>query len=271
MKQYPPYEGDEPYLYFAFAEGDRARAWKIMRILLERGCRVWYCQGPAGSAQNVLRRQERAAGAALTILYLTDNACGDKDTKSNVLVNQKYSRQILCLDPDHADRRLSMGLHENIPHIPLYRMKSSADIENAVIHSDGFSQEVLGDPVNTGSDGVLRRLTALFAVLAAVTFLIAFAGIRYLPQQKELPRDEVTIRDPVILGAVREQAGGGVITQELVMGTTVLRLDDLPQSWDDLSVFPSLKRLLIPQQSLLGEEALPEGDYVIELTGGGME
>ena len=130
QKRYPPYEGSEPYLYFAFAEADSAKAWQIMRILLERGCRVWYGSGPSGNADELLRRQERAEDANLTLLYLTDAACADKDTKSNILVNQKNGKHILCLDPDGADRRLSMGLYETVPHLPLYRLKSRKEIEN---------------------------------------------------------------------------------------------------------------------------------------------
>ena len=128
-KQFPPYEGKEPYLYFAFASADEKKVWKILRPLLERGCRVWYSFGPAGGADELLHDQERSSGAALTLLYLTDAACADKDTKSNVLVNQKYGRQILCLDPDGTDRRLRMGLREDVRHIPLYRLSGSGEIE----------------------------------------------------------------------------------------------------------------------------------------------
>ena len=57
MKQFPPYEGNEPYLFFAFAEQDSGKVWKQMRPLLARGCRIWYSSGPAGSASEVLRRR----------------------------------------------------------------------------------------------------------------------------------------------------------------------------------------------------------------------
>ncbi len=268
MKQYPPYEGNEPYLYFAFAEADKARVWKIMRPLLERGCRVWYCRGPAGSADKVLQRQERSGRAELTVLYLSDAACEDQDTKSYILVNQKNKRPIICLDPDRTDRRLSMGLHESVPHIPLYGKGSGADIESAITHADGFSQEMLGEPVITDGGGILSRLTALFAILTLVVLLITLAGIRYMPGLRPEPEDEVTIQDPVILDAVREEAGGGVITEEFVREMTGLHLETLPGNWDDLSLFPSLERLIIPQQCLAGDGELPEGDYIIELTGG---
>ena len=49
MKMVPPYEGAEPYVYCAFAEADAAKIWKLLRPLLERGCRVWYCCGAAGA------------------------------------------------------------------------------------------------------------------------------------------------------------------------------------------------------------------------------
>lgn len=269
QKRYPPYEGSEPYLYFAFAEADSAKAWQIMRILLERGCRVWYGSGPSGNADELLRRQKRAEDANLTLLYLTDAACADKDTKSNILVNQKNGKHILCLDPDGADRRLSMGLYETVPHLPLYRLKSRKEIENAVIRAEGFSQEILGEPVRVEGGGSLGKLTALFCVLAVLLALASFIGGRYLRWfQPEVP-DEVPFTDPVILSAVRNAARGGAITEELVSEITVLRLSGMPESWEELEKLPALTTVTLPQQALLEEGTLPDGDITVELTGGG--
>ena len=269
QKRYPPYEGSEPYLYFAFAEADSAKAWQIMRILLERGCRVWYGSGPSGNADELLRRQKRAEGADLTLLYLTDAACADKDTKSNILVNQKNGKHILCLDPDGADRRLSMGLYETVPHLPLYRLKSRKEIENAVIRAEGFSQEILGEPVRVEGSGSLGKLTALFCVLAVLLALASFIGGRYLRWfQPEVP-DEVPFTDPVILSAVRNAARGGAITEDLVSEITVLRLSGMPESWEELEKLPALTTVTLPQQALLEEGTLPDGDITVELTGGG--
>lgn len=269
QKRYPPYKGSEPYLYFAFAEADSAKAWQIMRILLERGCRVWYGSGPSGNADELLRRQKRAEGADLTLLYLTDAACADKDTKSNILVNQKNGKPILCLDPDGADRRLSMGLYETAPHLPLYRLKSRKEIENAVIRAEGFSQEILGEPVRVEGGGSLGKLTALFCALAVLLALASFIGVRYLRWfQPEVP-DEVPFTDPVILSAVRNAARGGAITEELVSEITVLRLSGMPESWEELEKLPALTTVTLPQQALLEEGTLPDGDITVELTGGG--
>lgn len=268
MKQFPPYEGDQPYLYFAFAAADSIRVWKLVRPLLARGCRLWYCCGPAGSAEELLHRQERAHSAALTVVYLTDAACADKDTKSAVLVNQKINRPILCLDPDGTDRRLSMNLREDVPTISLYRLQNSAEIESAILHAKGFSQDMLGEPVRFGETGTLKRLSVLFCILAVVIAAVAFAGWQYLSWFRPEVQDEILISDPALQAAVRQAVGGGAITGELASEITALRLNRLPESWAELSLLPRLQRIELPQQALLGNAQLPDGDYVIALSGG---
>lgn len=263
----PPYEGEEPYLYFAFAETDSARVWKILRPLLKRGCRVWYCLGAAGSAETLRRRQERAAGAALTLLYGTDALCADKDSKSYVLVNQKAGRPILCLDPDAMDRRLSMGLREDVAHLPLYDKANAQEIEIAIIHAEGFSQEIIGPGIQP-QDVLSGKLAVLFLVLAIALSAISFAAVRYLGLFRPEMHDELSFSDPVILSAMREAAGGRSITLELAENLSVLRLKALPESWDDLQALPALERIALPQEAVMGERELPEG-YVIELRGGG--
>ena len=262
----PPYEGTEPYIYFAFAEADRARVWRLMRPLLRRGCRIWYCLGAAGSAEALLHRQERAAGAALTLLYLSDAACEDRDTKGFVLVNQKYHRPILCLDPDESDRRLSMNLREDVPHLPIHRYAGDAARENAIIHAEGFSQEMLGEPVRVGGNW-LGRLAVLFCVLALLLGGVAFVGVTRLHWFQPEIADAVSFRDPVIEEAAREAALGAPLTEESLAAIRRLRLSAAPESWDDLALLPALEALELPQQALLDGVETPEG-YRIELSGG---
>lgn len=267
MNQCPPYEGEAPYLYFAFAEDDSERVRKLLRPLLSRGCRVWYCYGPAGSAEELLHRQERCEKAALTAVYLTDALCADKDSKSAVLVNQKFNRPILCLDPDEKDRRLAMNLRETIPHVPLYRL-SGEEWESAVLHAEGFSQDMIGEPIKIEEGGgVMKTLTLLFCALALLLSAVSFAGFRLFGWLSPASRDEVQIRDPILHAAVR-QAAGGAITEESISEITFLRLKELPESWEELSLLPALERIELPQNSLLNGAELPEGDYVITLSGG---
>ena len=268
MKQIPPYEGDQPYLYLAFAEEDSGRVWKLLRPLLARGCRVWYCVGPAGSAEELLYRQERCEKAGLTVVYLTDALCTDRDSKSAVLVNQKYSRPILCLDPDEKDRRLDMNLRETVPHVSLYQL-SSEEWEGAVLHAEGFSQDMLGEPFRIGDDSkTIKKLPLTFCALALLLAVVSFAGFRVFGWFSPAARDEVDIRDPAIRFAVRQAVGGGAITEERANEVSFLRFRELPESWEELELLPHLQRIELPQLSLLDGVELPEGDWVIELSGG---
>ena len=267
MKQIPPYEGDQPYLYLAFAEEDSGRVWKLLRPLLARGCRVWYCVGPAGSAEELLYRQERCEKAGLTVVYLTDALCVDRDSKSAVLVNQKYNRPILCLDPDEKDRRLDMNLRETVPHISLYQLPSK-EWEGAVLHAEGFTRDMLGEPITVENDGVMKKLTLTFCALALLLAVVSFAGFRVFGWFSPAARDEVDIRDPAIRFAVRQAVGGGAITEERANEVSFLRFRELPESWEELELLPHLQRIELPQLSLLAGGELPDGDWIVELSGG---
>lgn len=265
-----PYSGDEPYLYFAFAEADSAKVWAIIEPLLTRGCRIWFTHGTAGNSGEVLKRQERSAGATLTVLYLTDAACADKDTKSLVLVNQKFGRPILVLDPDGTDRRLSMGLRETVPHIPLYKLSSSEEKESAIIHAKGFSQDVIGTPVTISRQGITGLLTKVFLAVAILIALISLAGFSFFgwfKQDVTVQEDEIIFTDSAILSAVREAADGGTITEDIVSDITVLKLSDIPSDWNELSKLPSLEKIVLPQEAVMRSDSLPDG-YTIALSGG---
>ena len=265
----PPYTGDEPYLYFAFAEADSAKVWNIMRPLLARGCRIWYMCGNAGTGEAMLARQACAGGAALTLLYLTDAACADPDTKSFVLVNQKFGRPIIALDPDGVDRRLKFGLREDTPHVPLYKYRTDEEKESAIIHAEGFSQDIIGTPITVSGGSLIGNLSKAFCLVAVLLAIISVVGLKFFqkPQPEVEVTDEVTFSDPVILEAVREEADGGVITEELVSDITILHLSDVPENWDELSMFPSLEMIELPQEAVMQAEDLPDG-YTIALSRG---
>ena len=276
QKKYPPYVGDKPYLYFAFAEEDRAKAWRIMRILLLRGCRVWYTYGPAGSAEELLRRQKIAKKATFTILLLTDASCSDPDTKSNVLVNQKNKLPIICLDTDGNNRLLKMGLREDVPRVPVYRFSRDNDLDDAIIHAEGFSQDVMGETINPPIPPVHRNLIIVFCTSAVLLILISLAIVKIRNGKYSQTIEDTAITDEVIFTddtlalAVREAAGGGAVTEELTENLKTLQLESIPASWDELEKLPSLEKIEIPQQALTPDTQLPDGDYTIVLTGGGL-
>ena len=268
-KQAPPYEGEEPYLYLAFADADAGKLGELVRLLKKRGLRIWYSTGPAGSAEELLRRQQRALGAEMTVVYLTDAMTQDQDGKASVLVNQKNGRKILCLDRDETDRALTMGLHESVPHLAAWKYSRTEDLEEALVRSDGFTQEMFGEPVLLEKGGMTGRLTALLCTLAVLLVLGSFLGLRVFHWfQPETPQDEVVLADETIRGAVRAAVGGGVLTEENTAAIEELRLDSLPSSWEDLEKLPGLQRIALPQEAVMTAESLPDGNLVVVLTGG---
>lgn len=259
QKQHPPYEGTEPYLYFAFADADARRVWPLLRLLLRRGCRVWYAAGRAGGAAELVRRQKRTADAALSLVWLTDAAREDADLKSALLTNQSAGRPILCLDADEGDGGLSMGLYESTPHLPAGASVSPADLETMVVRAPGFTQELLGEPQTVRESGLAGRIIPALLVLAALLLAAAFLFLR-----AQKPADSLVFHDPILREAVREAVGGGPVSEENAAAVTFLRFDELPDSWEELALLPALEKLELPQ-STVRDGPLPDGDYVLVL------
>lgn len=263
QKKYPPYEGNEPYLYFAFADADVRKVQRVMQVLLNRGCRVWYCTGPAGSSAELLRRQARANGAALTLLYLTDALEADKDSKTMIMRNQKDNKALLCLDTDRKNHNLAMDIHESTPTIALYQMKNDAQLESALIRAEGFTQNMLGTPVRLRGSW-LSRLTGAFFLL---TVLLIAGGVLYF-RNGQTYDDTVHFADPLIREAARVAAGGGALTEDSVAQIRMIRLEELPDSWEDLVLLEQLQSIVLPQDAVTSGAVLPDDSYRIVLSGG---
>ena len=203
----------------------------------------------------------------MTLLLLTDTAVADRDGKSLILVNQKAGRPIVCLDSDGTDRRLAMGLREDTPHLPLYRYTDKTELEEALIRAPGFRQELLGAPVQIRGFSPGRLALAL-TLAAALLIGVSAAGLYLFHWFQPKIVDTVAFSDAVIMEAARREAGGGALTDESVAGIAVLRLEALPESWEDLALLPALERIVLPQQALSSGVSLPEREYTFELSGG---
>lgn len=264
QKKYPPYEGTEPYLYFAFADADAKKVWPVMKVLLQRGCRVWYCIGHAGSSGELLHRQERASGAAWTLLYLTDALAADQESKSRIMVNQKEKKTITCLDSDGVSRYLAMDIRESTPSIPLYRFGNHRELEGALIRAEGYTQAIVGKPV-TVKGPWLGKLTRMFVLLAVLLTACCVLYFRQMPDWE----DTVSFSDPAIQEAARAAVGGGALTEDVLQNIRILRLTEAPEDWSDLAMLPGLQQIEISQETAARAEGLPVDTYRIVLYGGG--
>ena len=263
QKNYAPYEGNEPYLYLAFAQTDAQKVWPVMQVLLKRGCRVWYCTGPAGNSQELLRRQERAKGAAWTLLYLSDALAADQESKSRIMVNQMDRKVITCLNTDETNRYLAMDIRESTPGIPLHRCRKETELEDALIQAEGYTQDILGKPVQIKNPWI-GKLTGIFALL---TVVLVGCCVFFLNREPAY-QDTVAFSDPVIREAVRNAAGGGALDAESLPSVERIFFVALPESWEDLSLLPNLKEIKVSQEAAAQTDQLPVDAYRIVLDGG---
>ena len=165
---YPPYEGTEPYIHLCFSDRDERKVRPLLRRLLLRGCRVWYCVGYAPDRAGETARRKRMLEAGLTVLYLTDNARQDTELKNYLLACQNAHRPILVLNTDGGDSGLSLGLTGKFSSVT--PGTHASELVDAILHSPYFSQLYMGDPLPVFDQLWLKRISTLLIVLVGYVF-----------------------------------------------------------------------------------------------------
>ena len=271
---YPPYMGAEPYIHLCFSDRDERKVRPLLRQLLLRGCRVWYCVGYSRDRTSGNARSQRMLGAGLTVLFLTDSARRDTELKNQLLVCQKARQPILVLNTDGGDRGLSLGLTGQFSSVT--PGTGASELVGAIFHSPYFSQLYRGDPLPVYDRLWLRRISVLLIVLALL--LAGGAGAyRYLnppapPPQEEVapPEDAVLFQDEALREAVRFAIGGGPITEEAVAELESLYLSQLPENPKELALLPRLTTLILSEAAAQGAPEQPElyDSYTLIVAGG---
>lgn len=242
-KKYPPYQGGEPYIYFCFAEDAAGDAGELLKNLRERGCRVWYYVGMTTDIKEEKRRHERLTGAGLVVVYKTlglknDRAVGD------MMFAQSLDIPVIAIDRENVTN-LSLDLRENTPSIPAAG-KSAEDIEQALVGTDGFSYEFLGDRPAPGVPGIIKTAAAVMIALAigaAVLFSLTAGGVIRLGRPAQ---------DPATV--------------------TELQLKAVPEDATSLEQYPALEKVVLPPGAVA--EADPEQlevlleNYTVVIRGG---
>ena len=271
-KIFPPYEGREPYIHLCFSDRDERKVQPLLKKLLIRGCRVWYCVGETPDRNALTLRNQRMLGAGLTVLYLTEAVRQDTELKNRLLVCQKAQQPILVLNTDGGDSGLSLGFTGEASAAVMGG--NAADALDAILHGRGFSQAFLGDPQTIRDKRWLRRLSVLLLVLSLL--LGAGMGVyKYLhppvvPPEEALPEDAVVIEDEALRAAARTAIGGGPLTEEALAEIQELRLDALPENEADLALFPNLATLILSEEAAKDAPQMPDlyESYTLIVTGG---
>ena len=171
----PPYEGNEPYLYFCFAEKDRDAVFPLLEHLYLRGVRIWYNVEKTDNIRKLNRQQERMNQAALLIIYLTENSRNDERVKNSLLFYQN-GKPVIGIDTDDGDNELAFGMTARAQHIDGRKGRSPEELEADLIRTEGFSHELIGEPLNR-MKLLLKKafrvvVAAVLVALVAVTIII---------------------------------------------------------------------------------------------------
>lgn len=127
-------------------------------------------------------------GARLTAVYLDDAFRNDAAAKSRLLTCQRNGQRILCLNTDGGDSGPSIGLHADAQEAVLGRGASAWDAENALLHAEGFSQELIGKPVKVKN----HRFRAVIGILIALTLITVAAGVLWIRNHPPAEQRETT-------------------------------------------------------------------------------
>ena len=261
---FPPYAGEQPFLYLCFSDSDAKRVRPLLGRLFSRGCRIWYTVGQSGTVSDRKLRDARMQKARLVVLYQTARARADQVVKSAVLVCQSKGIPVVSIDTDKEESTLSMGLSPHTPHI---RARGEKAIEDALLHADGFTQELIGSPQKVRETRLVRIAAIVFlAALALIGAMLAYRRLK--PPPVELPSDTVTFSDPGLTQAVRDALEGGPITEESIGSVTALHLDAIPTDPEELLKLKNLAVIEIDQSLAPYAQDLSDR-YRVVLTGGG--
>lgn len=269
-KRFPAYEGEEPYLVFCFAEADERRAAKLLERMAARGTRLWYAVGRPRDRAERAERERRMKGARLCVLVLSAAAREDLELKNAALYCQASGVPLLCVDADEGSSALAFGLTEQTQHLRARAYRNAAELEEALVRSEGFSQELIGEEPIIPSPPYLKAtiLLAAASVLLAALVLLGGRMFGWFAPPESVYHDSVTLTDDALRDAVRAAVGGGEITEENLASVRTLRLRELPENSEELRLLGALERVEIPQSEAADALGLLEAGYTVVLYGG---
>lgn len=274
---YPPYQGSEPYLYLCFHKGDGKRVKPLLARLYARGCRVWYSLENPWGQRETRAHDRRVKGAAFMAVYLTQKVLEDKGLSASVQFYQSLDRDAVLLVPDNLppDWELLAARAFRTAAARVRADDTTEALESALIRSEGFSHSLIGKPFHPAA-WVFKRAALASASLILIAALLIFLTRIYCPPPP--PPPDVTplppaagITDPVVLSAARDALlikETGFLAQDALAGIKRLQLTGTPETLEDLTLFPDLERLVIPQDCVPLAAQLPrDRAYVIIVYG----
>lgn len=275
LRDFPPYMGNDPYVYLCFHEADARQVKPILDALTQRRCRVWYSVGNVLDAEQNQTCANRVSNAALLVFYQTPRAVADERLNSSFGSYQESGKSVICIETLASEEQSSLSLisSKHVRSIPCEKGATAESIVSTLMRTEGFSQELIAEDDKERQIFLRKRRSRRIAISILAVALLALMSAFFYAKNNGLFEptvtyvDTVQIQDPAIERAARvaiSPDGNAALTEENLATIETLRLETAPSSFDELSLFPALTRLEIPQRCMeAAADLLDDASYTI--------
>ncbi len=183
---FKPYEGGRPFLFISYAHKQSDTVLDTIRILHEKGWRLWYDEGiPAGSdwPANIAQHMQ---GCERVIFFLSARALESHNCFSEIKTAARLGKPILLvwLEDASPDRNWQEIL-DGLPEVPL--LESAAERAEAILRSGFLPRRLHRSWTERIPWRAVGLAASLLFFLAAAGALAALMTWRQLPPQEPEP------------------------------------------------------------------------------------
>ena len=184
---FKPYEGTRPFLFVSYAHRQSDAVIDTIRILHEKGYRLWYDEGiPAGSdwPANIAQHMQNCERV---LFFLSQRAMESQNCYSEMRTAVRMGKDILvvCLEDIRPDERWQELLH-NKPIVPL--LDTAEERADAILQSGFLPRRYHRSLLEGVSWQAVALAASLLFFLAAAGALGALASGKWNP----VPAPEIT-------------------------------------------------------------------------------
>lgn len=184
---FKPYEGTKPFLFISYAHRESSQVVDTIRILHEKGYRLWYDEGiPAGSdwPANIARHMQNCERV---VFFVSERALESQNCYSEIRTAARLKKPTLLvkLEDTVPDERWT-GLLEGKTEIPI--LETAPERADAILNSGFVPKRFLHSAMENIPWERMGLVASLLLFLTAAGVLGALAGGVWNPSPQPTPQ-----------------------------------------------------------------------------------
>ena len=184
---FKPYEGTKPFLFISYAHRESSQVVDTIRILHEKGYRLWYDEGiPAGSdwPANIARHMQNCERV---VFFVSERALESQNCYSEIRTAARLKKPTLLvkLEDTVPDERWT-GLLEGKTEIPI--LETAPERADAILNSGFVPKRFLHSALESIPWESMGLVASLLLFLTAAGVLGALAGGVWNPLPQPTPQ-----------------------------------------------------------------------------------